>query len=120
MAGRAKSSTLTDNAIIADEIASIENLISDLQRRLRKLNNTVREEAAGASGDVNDFVSEALAGIMERLRASTENLTEDVAERAAKVKDDTFRRVAEEVEHRPLTLLAIAAGIGFLLGMARR
>lgn len=105
---------------IADEIAGIEGLISDLEKRLRKLNRSMREEASGASSDVTDFVSEALSGIMKRVRESSESLAEDVSERAAKVGGDAIKRVSQEVEHRPLTLLAIAAGIGFLLGMARR
>jgi len=120
MARRAKSETIADAPGIADEAASIENLISDLETRLRKLNGTVRDQAVGASSDINDFVGQALAGIMERVRDSSENLTEDVVHRAGKAGTDAFKRIAREIEHRPLLLLAIAAGLGFALGMARK
>ena len=119
MASRAKAAT-AGKAGVSEEIASIEGLISDLEQRLRKLNGTVREEAVGVSSDVSDFVSEALAGIMQRVRESSETFTEDVAERATKASTDTFKRIAREIEQRPLVLLAVAAGVGFLFGMARK
>lgn len=120
MAARAKNGNIADKPNVTDEIASIESLISDLETRLRKLNNTVRDEAVGASGDVSDFVSEALAGIMQRVRDSSETFTEDVVERAGRAGTDAFKRIAQEIEHRPLLLLAVAAGLGFALGMARK
>ena len=119
MASRAKAET-ADKAKVSEEIASIESLISDLELRLHKLNGTVRKEAVGASSDVSDFVSEALAGIMQRVRESSETFTEDVAERATKASTDAFKRIAREIEQRPLVLLAVAAGVGFLFGMARK
>ncbi len=48
MATRAKSAT-------AEEIAAIEDLVSDLEKRLRRLSGSARREASGASGDVGDF-----------------------------------------------------------------
>lgn len=107
-------------ASVADEIARIEDLISDLDKRLRRLNNSVRTEASGASSDINDFVGEALSGIMERVRESAERVTDDVTERAAKVGGDAYKRLSDEIEQHPIALLAAAAGIGFLLGMSRR
>jgi ElaB/YqjD/DUF883 family membrane-anchored ribosome-binding protein len=104
----------------AAEIARIEQLIADLEKRLHKLNGAAHSEAAGASNDINEFVSEALAGIMERVRDKTDSMTEQVADRAAKVGSDAFKRVIDEVEHYPLATLAVAAGIGFLLGTVRR
>ena len=119
MASRAKAEP-ANKASVSEEIASIEGLISDLEQRLSKLNGTVREKAVGASSDVSDFVSEALAGIMQRVRESSETFTEDVAERATKASTDAFKRIAREIEQRPLVLLAVAAGVGFLFGMARK
>jgi ElaB/YqjD/DUF883 family membrane-anchored ribosome-binding protein len=115
MARRAKSET-----IAPDDVAGIETLISDLETRLRKLNGKAREHAVGTSSDINDFVGQALAGIMERVRDSSENLTEDVVHRAGKAGTDAFKRITREIEHRPLLILAIAAGLGFALGMARK
>lgn len=113
MASRAKSPK-------AAEIARIEGLIGDLEKRLHRLNNSVHQEAAGASGDINQFVADALEGLMGNMRDRANAVTGQVADRASKASIDAYKRVAGEVEQYPLATLAVAAGIGFLLGTARR
>ena len=112
--------TRTAKSIKADEIAAIEDLMGDLEKRLRRLSATTRTETAGASNDIRDFVSEALAGIMKRVRDSASDMTESVAEEATRYGTDALKKVTDEVEQRPLVMLGIAAGVGFLLGMANR
>ena len=113
MAARTKSSKAT-------EIAQIEGLIGDLEKRLKRLNNSAHHEANGASGDINQFVAQALESVMGRMRDGANAATERVADRASKASMDAFKRVTDEVEQYPLATLAVAAGIGFLLGASRR
>jgi hypothetical protein len=42
----------------------------------------------------------------------------DAAALGVKVGNDALRRVADEIEYRPLTMLAVAVGVGILIGMA--
>ncbi len=104
----------------AEEIAAIEDLMSNLEKRLRRLSGTARSETAGASSDVRDFVGEALERIMNRVRENASDLTSSVADEASRLGSDAFRKLTDEVEQRPLVMLAIAAGIGFLAGLANR
>ena len=104
----------------ADEIAAIEDLMNDLEKRLRRLSGVARGEAAGASSDVSDFVNETLGNIMERVRDSAANMGRSVADETSRVGTDAIKRLTDEVEHRPLVMLGIAAGIGFLAGLANR
>jgi ElaB/YqjD/DUF883 family membrane-anchored ribosome-binding protein len=104
----------------AEEIAAIEDLMSDLEKRLRRLSGSARREASGASGDVSDFVSDALSGIMKRVRDSATDVGQSVADEASRFGVDAFKKLTDEVEHRPLMMLGIAAGIGFLAGLANR
>jgi ElaB/YqjD/DUF883 family membrane-anchored ribosome-binding protein len=104
----------------AEEIAAIEDLMTDLEKRLRRLSGTARTEASGASEDVGDFVSDALERIKERVRVSAADMSETVADEASRLGGDAFKKLTEEVEHRPLLMLAVAAGIGFLVGLANR
>jgi ElaB/YqjD/DUF883 family membrane-anchored ribosome-binding protein len=104
----------------AAEIARIEGLIEDLEKRLQRLNNSAHAEASGASNDINQFVSDALEGVMERVRERTNAATGEMADRATRVSTDAYKRVIAEVDHYPLATLAVAAGIGFLLGSQRR
>jgi ElaB/YqjD/DUF883 family membrane-anchored ribosome-binding protein len=102
-----------------DEIAQIEEQIAELQDRLRRRNNSTRRGTRRAP-DMHDFVNDTLETIMERVGDKSAALSEQAADRAAKAGTAAFRRMIEEVEHNPLATLAVAAGIGFLIGAARR
>jgi ElaB/YqjD/DUF883 family membrane-anchored ribosome-binding protein len=104
----------------AAEIARIEELIDDLEKRLRRLNSSAHDEAAGASNDVSQFVNDAVERIIGQARDRVNSATEHAADRASKASIDAYKRVVDEAEHYPLATLAVAAGIGFLLGAARR
>ena len=110
----------TKSNTAAAEVAAIEDLISDLEKRLRRLAASARGETAGASSDVGDLVSEALGNIMARVRDSASHMGQSIAEESSRVGSDALKRLVDEAEHRPLLMLGIAAGIGFLAGLANR
>jgi ElaB/YqjD/DUF883 family membrane-anchored ribosome-binding protein len=110
MATRTKSAA-------ADEIAAIEDLISDLEKRLHRLSGSAKREASGATGDVSDFVSDALAGIMNRVNNGANDSVESLTEDVARYGVGAFKKLTKEVEQRPLMMLGIAAGVGFLAAL---
>ncbi len=57
---------------------------------------------------------------MNRVRESASDVTASIADEASRFGSDAFRKISNEVEQRPLMMLAIAAGIGFLAGFANR
>ncbi len=107
-------------ASTAEEIASIQELMSDLERRLHRLSGATKREFSSASGEINDFVNDALAGIMSRVREGAHSVSHSVADKATHIGSDAFKKITDEVEERPLTMLAIATGVGFLFGLSRR
>ena len=112
--------TTRAKSVSAEEIARIEGLIGDLEKRLRRLNNNARSETRGAGNDINAFVSDALESIMQRVRDGAGSMSEAVSGKAAKIGTDTVDRVIKEIEYRPLALIAVAAGIGYLFGLSSR
>jgi ElaB/YqjD/DUF883 family membrane-anchored ribosome-binding protein len=112
--------TRTAKSATAEEIAAIEELMSDLEKRLRRLSGNTRREMSGASGEVSDFVSEALERITNRVRESASDASQTVADEAMRLGAGAFKTLSLEVEQRPLLMLAAAAGIGFLAGLANR
>ena len=104
----------------AEEIAAIQELMSDLEKRLQRLSGQAKREVSGGASEISDFVNDALAGIMDRVRDGTHSVSDSVTDKAANLGGDAIKKVVSEVEHRPLTMLAIAAGVGFLYGMSRR
>jgi len=112
--------TTRAKSVAAEEVAAIEELVSDLERRLRRLSGTAKREASGASDEIGEFVSDALDRIMSRVRESAAGVTQSVADETKRFGTDAFRKLTDEVESRPLLMLGIAAGVGFLAGMANR
>jgi ElaB/YqjD/DUF883 family membrane-anchored ribosome-binding protein len=110
---RSKAST-------SEEIAAIQDLMSDLEKRLHRLTGSAKREFSGGSAEINDYVNDALSGIMGRVREGAHNVSQTVADKATDMSTDALKKIIDEVEARPLTMLAIATGIGFLFGLSRR
>jgi ElaB/YqjD/DUF883 family membrane-anchored ribosome-binding protein len=107
-------------SMAAEEAAAIEDLVSDLEKRLRRMSGKARRETSGASDEIAEFVNDALERIMARVRENTADATQSVASEAKRFSDDAFHKLAEEVEKRPLLMLGVATAIGFLAGLANR
>lgn len=104
----------------SDDIVAIEELMLDLETRLRRLNSKAKTEASGATGDISDFVTQALARIAQQVRDGAETATHSIADEAAQVGTDALKKVWDELERRPLVTLALAAGLGYVLGLMGR
>jgi ElaB/YqjD/DUF883 family membrane-anchored ribosome-binding protein len=113
MATRSKVST-------SEEIAAIQDLMEDLEKRLHRLSGATKREFSGATGEINEFVNDALGSIMERVRYGASSVSQSVADKATDFGSDAIKKITDEVEHRPFAMLAIAVGIGFLFGVSRR
>jgi ElaB/YqjD/DUF883 family membrane-anchored ribosome-binding protein len=116
----ARGTNMARKRTSSDDVAEIEREISllmrDLESRIGRLNTLSRNGAAHAASEASDYVSETVENATEALRNGASALSGE----AARYGNDALRRVEEEVEQRPLLTLAIAAGIGFLAGMAGR
>ena len=101
---------------VAEDIANIEHeigqLMTDIEARVGKLNALARRSAKDAANGATEFVSDTVADAADRVRNG--------ADEASRLGGDAIRRLEDEVGQRPLLTLAIAAGIGFLAGMAGR
>jgi ElaB/YqjD/DUF883 family membrane-anchored ribosome-binding protein len=108
------------------EISHLEEMIRTLEARIANLtsDSTIRRSVSAASGQVNQFVSDAtdqvgtmvadgLSDFAHRVRNSSDTVTG-----VAKLGTTALRRVSEEVERRPFMTVALALGLGFLAGIA--
>lgn len=119
----ARKSTTNGNGnghSVAEDIASIEReiglLMQDIEERVGKLNSLAKRSAKDAASNASEFVSDTVSDAADRVR----NGAHAVSDEASKLGGDALRRIEDEVGQRPLLTLAIAAGIGFLAGMAGR
>lgn len=115
-----KQSSNGNGHTVADDIASIEHeigqLMHDIEARVGKLNAMAKRSARDAANGASEFVSETVSDAANGVR----NGAHAVSDEASRLGGDAIRRIEDEVAHRPLLTLAIAAGIGFLAGMAGR
>ena len=116
--------------------SAFDRNVSALQSRLHALENEIeklgrsagRRASAGtaAAGDqIGDAIATAVNEIVQRFRSGRRvaedealRLGHDAAKFGAKFGNDALARVASEVEQRPLVTLAVAIGVGVLIGMA--
>jgi ElaB/YqjD/DUF883 family membrane-anchored ribosome-binding protein len=118
-----KSSTNHPNGnghTVAEDIVSIEReigeLMHDIEARVGKLQALAKRSAKEAADGATEFVSDTVTDAADRMRNGASAMSDE----ASRMTGDAIRRIEDEVGQRPLLTLAIAAGIGFLAGMAGR
>lgn len=113
----------------AREIAEIGQLLRQLEGRLGHLGASATAQAREAGSAIPAMISDALSDLTERFRDSdlAERFRDTVRDRARNVGDQAARagssawhKIEDEIGHRPLATLALAAGIGFLVGVLGR
>jgi hypothetical protein len=115
---------------MTSDFADIERRMQAMERRLSRLGaaagratSDVSSGLSHATDRVGDVVASALADVAERFRGGAGSMGGEAARlghEAAKYGNLALRRLGSEVEHRPLVMLAVAAGLGVLVGMASR
>jgi ElaB/YqjD/DUF883 family membrane-anchored ribosome-binding protein len=109
-------------------ISALEGRLHALEDQIDKLGRSAGRRASAnvsAAGDhIGDAIAAAVTEIVDRFRSGRRLAGDEAvrfgneAAKFAKVGNDALQRVASEVEHRPLVTLAVAIGVGVLIGMA--
>jgi ElaB/YqjD/DUF883 family membrane-anchored ribosome-binding protein len=118
----------------AREFAEVERRMQRLEQRLDQLggmaSRTARSgvtTAAQATDRVGEAVVAALGDLVDRFRGGARGVGGEAArfgqdaarfsQEATKLGGQALRRVSTEVERRPLLTVAIAVGVGLLIGL---
>jgi ElaB/YqjD/DUF883 family membrane-anchored ribosome-binding protein len=110
-------------------ISALEGRLHALEDQIDQLGRSAGRRASAnvsAAGDhIGDAIAAAVTEIVDRFRSGRRvagdeamRFGNEAAKFGAKVGNDALQRVASEVEHRPLVTLAVAIGVGVLIGMA--
>src|SRR5262245_13288920 len=117
------------------DLADLGQRVHDLQQGLAQLAAYVAANARQASSAVPERLSAAVPdGLTDRLDGLTDRLSDlshrvgttlrhnarSVGSEAARVSTGALNRLEDEMINRPLLVIAVAAGIGFLLGALNR
>jgi hypothetical protein len=121
----------------AREFAEVERRMQHLEQQLDRMGSAAARATAGgfagaaqATERVSDALVTALGDLVDRFRGGARNVGGETARlgqeaarfghEATKLGDAALRRVSTEVERRPLMMLAVAVGVGLLIGWAGR
>jgi ElaB/YqjD/DUF883 family membrane-anchored ribosome-binding protein len=110
-------------------VAAIQKHLGAVEKELEKIGRIAGDRtsaaAATASDQVGDAISTILNEMVERFRQGRQaagdqagRLSNQALNLGAKYGSDALQRAASEVEERPLVTVAIALGIGILIGAA--
>ena len=107
------------------DTADVERRIHALERRLDRLSSTANRAATDFSSAVvqgtdriGDVVAAAVSEVFDRFRGGARSVGSEAARiggEASRLGHGAARRLSSEVEHRPLLMLGVAVGIGFLV-----
>jgi ElaB/YqjD/DUF883 family membrane-anchored ribosome-binding protein len=109
---------------VADDVsamrAEIDDMIASLEQRINRLNQLTKQGAAHATEGASDVVLNAISGLTGQMAGRMQGNVGAVSDEVAQMGTTALRRIVGEIDKRPLLTLAIAAGIGFIAGLARR
>ena len=112
---------------ISAEVGDIERRLRLLEKDLEKIGARASSNAKDAAEGLGDAIASALSGWGDRFRQSAVSLGDqsarigkDLGKDAAKLGIRALSRVSEETGRHPLFALAVAVGVGVLIGVASR
>src|SRR5712671_4963844 len=108
---------------ISAEIGNIDQRLRALERQLERAGGRSAANAAQAAERVGETIVSALQSMADRVQGGANSVRDEAAKigsEAAKLGNHALRRLSNEVEHRPLVTLAVAVGVGLLVGLASR
>jgi ElaB/YqjD/DUF883 family membrane-anchored ribosome-binding protein len=115
----------TYSRAMSADLAEIERRLRTLEKRLERAGSRTASGAMQAADRMGDAIASALSDMSDRFRDGSRSvgggalkLGNEAAKESAKLGNDALQRLADEVERRPLTTLAIAAGVGLIVGLA--
>jgi ElaB/YqjD/DUF883 family membrane-anchored ribosome-binding protein len=113
---------------ISADIGEIDRRLRALEKTLERVGGRASAGAGQAADRLGESVAAALGSIADRFRNGAGSMGDEAAKfgseaakfgnEAAKLGDRALRRLSDEVEHRPLVTLAVAVGLGILVGLA--
>jgi ElaB/YqjD/DUF883 family membrane-anchored ribosome-binding protein len=106
---------------ISSEVGDIEHRLRIVQNGIEKLRARSSANARDTADSLGEALSSALLGWSERFRQGANSLGGQSAafgKDAARYGAAALNQISKETEQRPLVAIAVALGVGILIGMA--
>jgi ElaB/YqjD/DUF883 family membrane-anchored ribosome-binding protein len=106
---------------LSSEVGEIERRLRILERSIEKLGARASSNARDTADGLGEAVASALSSWVERFRQSASSLGDESAalgKDAARYGTAALNQISNETEQRPFIAVAVALGVGILIGMA--
>jgi ElaB/YqjD/DUF883 family membrane-anchored ribosome-binding protein len=121
---------------ISADLGEIDRRLRALEKTLSRAGGRASAGAGQAADRLGESVAAALSGIADRFRNGAGSMGDEATKLGSEAArfgakygnealrlgtrygNDAMHRLADEVEHRPLVTLAVAVGVGILVGLA--
>jgi len=110
----------TSRSATARDIAETEALLRELEGRLDDLSSAVAIDGRRVGGVIPDIIAATIAGLTARLGDKLRDGTRKVGDEAGRAGASAWRKLESEIGAGPLVTAAMAAGVGFLVGLLGR
>jgi ElaB/YqjD/DUF883 family membrane-anchored ribosome-binding protein len=108
---------------ISSQVGDIEHRLQAIQRGLEKLGGRASSSARDSADGLSEAIASALSNWADRFRQGTNSLGDQSAafgKDAVRYGTTALRQISKEAEERPLITIAVALGVGILIGLAAR
>ena len=108
---------------ISSEVGDIERRLQVLQNGIEKLGTRASSNARDTADGLSEAVASALSSWADRFRHGASSLGDQstaFGKDAARYGTAALSQISKETEQRPLIAIAVALGVGILIGMATR
>src|SRR4029077_15357717 len=105
------------------QTGEIERRLQALEKRLNEIGGRASTNSREVIGDLSDVIASALSTWADRFRQGAGTLGDQSAalgKDAARLGTIALDRIADGTRQRPLIAVAVALGVGVLVGMALR
>ena len=111
------------NQLTSAQTAEIERRLHALEKRSNEIGARASTNSRDIAGDLGDVIASALSSWADRFRQGASTVGDQSAafsKDAARLGTMAIDRIGDESRQRPLVALAVALGVGILVGMAVR
>jgi ElaB/YqjD/DUF883 family membrane-anchored ribosome-binding protein len=113
----------------APSVTAIQQHLGAVEKELEKIGRVAGRRttaaAASATEQIGDAISTIVSDMMDRFRQGRQRagdqagrLGNQALDLGTRYGNDTLARITDEIEDRPLITIAVALGIGILIGAA--
>src|SRR6266700_1437026 len=98
--------------------AAIEQRLRALEQRLERMGRDAGRQAGASLSQAGDQIGDALASALNEIVDQLRGRARSAGDEAAKLGNVALHRVSDRVQAYPFAALAIAVGVGLLIGLA--